>query len=131
MSCDCFTAYALQLSFDKTKCVSLWNEKKIIQRETLNEDDVYDKDRGSLWRVLESYPLELKCEVMELDMEQQQKISYARGLKHSQVSLFRNKPALHTCTLVELVDVTLKELLASFVLYLELFALITRKKNTF
>ena len=120
MSRNCFTAYGLQLSLDKTKCISLWNEKKVIQRETLNEDDVYDKDRGSLWRVLESYPLELKCEVMELDMEQQQKISYARGLQHSQVRLCKY-------ALVELVDVTLKGLLVSFALYPELFALITQK----
>ena len=82
-----FTAYALHVSFEKTKYISLWNEKKIIQREILNEDDVFGKDRAGLWRAVESYPSDCKCDVIEFDMEQHQKVAYARGLQHSQVQI--------------------------------------------
>ena len=82
------TAYALHASFEKTKCISLWNEKKIIQREILNEDDVYGKDRAGLWRAVESYPSDCKYDDVEFEMEEQQRVSYARGLQHSQVHAY-------------------------------------------
>ncbi|XP_028410798.1 doublecortin domain-containing protein 1-like isoform X3 [Dendronephthya gigantea] len=77
--------YALQLTMDKTKCVSLWNEKKVVQRETINEDEVYGKDRASLWRTVENYPTDCKYDVIELDMEIPGKVGYAKGLQYSQI----------------------------------------------
>lgn len=71
---------------DKTKCVSLWNEKKVVQRETINEDDVCGKDRASLWRIVENYPTDCKYDVIESpDMEMPGKVGYAKGLQCSQV----------------------------------------------
>ena len=57
----------------------------------MNEDDVYGKERASLWRTVESYPSDCKYEVIELDMEQLERLAYVRGLQCSQVCFkFKN-----------------------------------------
>lgn len=86
-----FSAQTLELLLDKTKCVSLWNEKKIIVREVLNEDEVCGKERPGLWKVVEGYPSECKYELVEFDMEHQERLGYTRGLQHSQVYTFENR----------------------------------------
>ena len=79
-----FVAYTLQLVVDKTKPSSLWNEKKIILREPLN-DDISGKELATLWKIVDSYPTDRDFQAIMLDMEPQQRVAYARGLQPSQV----------------------------------------------
>ena len=83
-------AYALQLVLDKTKPISLWNEKKIIQREYLN-DDICGKERASLWTAVGSYPSDCNYQDINFEMEPRQRIAFARGLQPSQVMCFERR----------------------------------------
>ena len=81
----CFTpVMALQLSLDKAACVSLWDEKEIVHRESL-ADEERGKDRASLWRAVRGFPPGTKRQLVKHDMEPAQRLRYATDLQPARV----------------------------------------------
>ena len=76
---------ALQLGFDKATCISLWDEKEVIQREPL-ADEEKGKDRASLWRAVRKFPSGTKRQQVKHHMEPAQKLNYALDLQPSRVN---------------------------------------------
>ena len=77
---------ALQLNFDKAMCVSLWEEKEIILREPLADDDERGKEKPTLWRAVNGFPPLGKRQEVNYDMDPVQRLSYAKSLQMTQVS---------------------------------------------
>ncbi|XP_048584983.1 doublecortin domain-containing protein 1 [Nematostella vectensis] len=74
----------LQLTLDRVSCMSLWDEKEIVQREPLMEDEK-GQDKPTVWKVVKSFPPGTKRQLVALDMPGPQRLSYAQGLQGSRV----------------------------------------------
>ncbi|EDO37720.1 predicted protein [Nematostella vectensis] len=72
------------LTLDRVSCMSLWDEKEIVQREPLMEDEK-GQDKPTVWKVVKSFPPGTKRQLVALDMPGPQRLSYAQGLQGSRV----------------------------------------------
>ena len=101
---DCLLAVeVLQLSLDKATCMSLWGEKEIVQKETLNEEE-RGKEKPSLWNAVRGFPSDSKRQIVsllnpgtELSQAQSLQVTIIILLKKFKIIIFLNRFVVSVC----------------------------------